>query len=103
MWRILTASLGAGTVSGHRMIDVIAGGGRRPGQQQVSVPGARCVARLPGTAYVPFTVAGAEIACWVRRHLAFSRCDARWTSPAGGRIDALPRSRQRRRGLVHGG
>jgi hypothetical protein len=30
MWRILTASLGAGTVSGHRMIDVIPGGGQRP-------------------------------------------------------------------------
>jgi hypothetical protein len=45
---------------------------QRPGQQEVSVPGARCVARLPGTAHVPFTVAGAEIACLVRRHLALS-------------------------------
>jgi hypothetical protein len=41
MWRILTASLGAGTVSGHRMIDVIPGGDQRPGQQDVSVPGQR--------------------------------------------------------------
>jgi hypothetical protein len=95
MWRILTASLGAGTVSGHRMIDVIPDGGQRPSQQDVIVPGARCVAWLPGSAHVPFT-AGAEIACLVRRHLALSRCDARWTSPVGGRIDGLPRSRQRR-------
>jgi hypothetical protein len=57
-------------VSGHRMIYVIPGGGQRPGQQGVSVPGARCVARLPGTAHVPLTVADAEIACLVRRHLA---------------------------------
>jgi hypothetical protein len=35
------------------------------------VPGARCVARLPGTAHVPFTV-GAGIACVVRGHLALS-------------------------------
>jgi len=47
MWRILTASLGAGRVSGHHMIGVIPGGAQRPGQQEVSVPGARCVARLP--------------------------------------------------------
>ena len=39
MGRILTASLGAGTVNGHRMIDVIPGGDQRPGQQDVSVPG----------------------------------------------------------------
>jgi hypothetical protein len=37
--RILTASLGAGPVSGHRMIDVIPGGDQRPGQQDMSVPG----------------------------------------------------------------
>jgi hypothetical protein len=54
------------------MIDVIPGGGQRPGQQDVSVPGARCVAWLPGTAHVPFCAAGAEIACLVRRHLALS-------------------------------
>jgi hypothetical protein len=36
------------------------------------VPGARCVARLPGTAHVPLTAADAEIACLVRRHLALS-------------------------------
>ena len=52
MWRILTASLGAGTVSGHRMIGVIPGGDQRPGQQDMSVPGARRVAQLPGTAQV---------------------------------------------------
>ena len=69
MWRILTASLGAGTVSGHRMIGVIPGGDQRPGQQDVSVPGARCGARLPGTAPVPSTVAGAGIACLVRGRL----------------------------------
>jgi hypothetical protein len=51
------------------MIDVIPGGDQRPGRQDMSVPGARCVARLPGTAHVPFCVAGAEIACLVRRHL----------------------------------
>jgi hypothetical protein len=45
---------------------------QRPGQQGVSVPGARCAARLPGTAHGPFTVAGAGIACLVRRHLALS-------------------------------
>jgi DNA-binding CsgD family transcriptional regulator len=39
IWRILTASLGAGRVSGHRMIDVIPGGDQRPGQQGGSVPG----------------------------------------------------------------
>lgn len=50
---ILTASLGAGTVSGHRMIGVIPGGDQRPGQQDMSVPGARRVARLPGTCGVP--------------------------------------------------
>ena len=55
MWRILTASLGVGRVSGHRMIGVIAGGDQRPGQQEVSVPGTGCVARLPGTGHVPFT------------------------------------------------
>jgi hypothetical protein len=59
-------------VSGHRMIDVIPDGGQGPGQQDVSVPGARCGARLPGTAHVPFTAAGAGIACLVRRHLALS-------------------------------
>jgi len=51
------------------MIDLIPGGDQRPGRQDMSVPGARCVARLPGTAHVPFCVAGAEIACLVRRHL----------------------------------
>jgi hypothetical protein len=70
IWRILTTSLGAGTVSGHRIIDVIPGGDQRPGQQDVSVPGARCVARLPGTAHGRLTVAGADIACLVRRHFA---------------------------------
>jgi hypothetical protein len=69
MWRILTASLGAGRVSGHRMIGVISGGDRRPGPQEVSVPGARCAARPPGTAHVPCTVAGAGIGWFVRRHL----------------------------------
>ena len=69
MWRILTASLGAGGVSGHRMIGVIPGGAQRPGQQEVSVPGAGCVARLPGTGHVPFTVAGAGIGWFVRWHL----------------------------------
>jgi hypothetical protein len=49
MWRILSASLGAGRVSGHRMIGVIPGGDQRPGQREVSVPVARCAARLPGT------------------------------------------------------
>jgi len=39
MGRILTASLGAGRVTGHRTIGVIAGGDQRPGQQEVSVPG----------------------------------------------------------------
>jgi hypothetical protein len=52
------------------MIDVIPGGGQRPAE--VSVPGARCVARLPGTGHVPFIVAGAGIARLVRRHLALS-------------------------------
>ena len=44
MWRILTDSLGAGTVSGHRMIGVIPGGDQRPGQQDMNVPGTRRVA-----------------------------------------------------------
>ena len=61
IWRILTASLGVGRVSGHRMIDVIPGGDQRPGQGGVSVPGAR----LPGTAHVPFCAVGAEIACFL--------------------------------------
>ena len=51
MGRILTASLGAGRVSGHRTIGVIPGGDQRPGQQDMSVPGARCGARRPGTAH----------------------------------------------------
>ena len=51
MWRILTASLGAGGMSGHRTIGVIPGGDQRPGQQDMSVPGARCGARRPGTAH----------------------------------------------------
>jgi hypothetical protein len=42
IWRILTASLGADGVSGHRIIGVIRGGDQRPGQQDMSVPGARC-------------------------------------------------------------
>jgi hypothetical protein len=66
MRRILTASLGVGRVSGHGTIGVIPGGDQRPGQQEMSVPAARCVARLPGTGHVPFTVAGAGIACLVR-------------------------------------
>ena len=106
MWRILTASLGAGRVSGHRTIGVIPGGDQRPGQQEVSVSGAGCVARLPGTAHVPFTV------CSLHRRRRQDRMvrtmaphrlrrDASRTSPAGGRIHAgLPRSHQRRRGLV---
>jgi len=65
MWRILTASLGAGRVSGHHMIGVIPGGDQRPGQQEVSVPGAGCVAWLSGTGHVPFTVAGAGIGWFV--------------------------------------
>jgi hypothetical protein len=69
--QFLTASLGAGRVSGHHMIDVIPAGDQRPGRQDVSVPGARYVARPPGTAHGPFIV-GAEIACSVRRHLALS-------------------------------
>jgi hypothetical protein len=69
MWRILTASLGVGRVSGHRMIGVIPDGDQRPGQQEVSVPGAECVAPLPGTPHVPFTVAGAGIGWFVRWHL----------------------------------
>ena len=53
------------------MIYVIPGGGQGPGQQEVSVPG-RVLGRLPGTAHVPFTVAGAGLACLVWRHLALS-------------------------------
>ena len=69
MGRILTASLGAGRVSGHRTIGVIPGGDQRPGQQEVSASGAGCVARLPGTAHVPFTVAGARIGWFARWRL----------------------------------
>jgi hypothetical protein len=36
--RILTASLGAGRVSGHRMIGVISGDDQRLDQEDVSVP-----------------------------------------------------------------
>jgi hypothetical protein len=50
MLRILTVSLGAGRVSGHRTIGVIPGGDQRPGQQDMTVPGVRCGARLPGMA-----------------------------------------------------
>jgi hypothetical protein len=39
MWRIFTSSFAAGTVSGHRMIDVIPGDGQRQGQENESVPG----------------------------------------------------------------
>jgi len=56
-------------VSGHRTIGVIPGGAQRPGQQEVSVPGARCGARLPGSAHVPFTLAGVWIGWFVRWHL----------------------------------
>lgn len=41
--RILTASLGAGRVSGHRMIGVISGDDRRLYQEDVSVPRAWCL------------------------------------------------------------
>ena len=34
------------------MIGVIPGGDQRPGQEDLSVPGARCAARLPGPARV---------------------------------------------------
>jgi hypothetical protein len=65
--------------------------------RDMSVPGARRVARLPGTAHVPFTVTGAETAYFVRRHLALSGVMLAGQAPVGGRIDAgLPRSHQRR-------
>jgi hypothetical protein len=81
------------------MIDVIPGGDQRPGQQDVIVPGARCVARPPATAPVPLTVADAEIACLVRAHLTAVGVMLARTSPAGGRIDAgLPPCHQRRCG-----
>jgi hypothetical protein len=47
------------------MIDVIRAVIRARGEEIVSVPGARLVARLPGPALVPLCVAGAEIACFV--------------------------------------
>ena len=53
MWRILSASLGAGRVSGHRMIGVIPDRDQRPGQQDMSMPWARSGARRPGTAHGP--------------------------------------------------
>jgi hypothetical protein len=70
------------------MIEVIPGGDQRPGPQDVSVPGVRCVARPPGPAPVSFPVAGVEIACLARPHLIVLRRDARRTSSVGGRIDA---------------
>jgi len=53
---ILTVSLGAGTVSGHRMIDVITGGGQRPGQQDLSVGSCACTSAA--TASSPAAQAG---------------------------------------------
>ena len=50
MWRILSASLGADRLSSHRMIGVIPDRDQRPGQQDMTVPGVRCGARLPGMA-----------------------------------------------------
>jgi hypothetical protein len=41
--RILTASLGVGRVSGHRMIGVISGDDERLCQEDVSVPRAWCL------------------------------------------------------------
>jgi hypothetical protein len=101
MWRILTASVGAGTVSGHRIIDVIPGGGQDPGQQEVSMPGTRYVARLPGTAPVPFWAAGAGTACLVRRHLAPSGVMlAGPARPAAGSVQACREAVSDGEGLV---
>ena len=69
MGRILTASLGAGRVSGHRTIGVIPGGDQRPGQQGVSVPGGAVRGAAAGNGAWSFTVAGAGIGWFVRRHL----------------------------------
>ena len=96
MWRILTASLGAGGVSGHRMIGVIPGGDQRPGQQEVSVPGARYVARLSGTAHVPCTVAGAGIGWFVRWHLTACGVMLAGQARLAPGSAGLPRSHQRR-------
>jgi hypothetical protein len=83
------------------MIDVIPGGDQRPGQQGVSVPGARRVARLPGTAPVPLTVVGAEIACLVRRHLALSGVMlAGPARPAAGSVQACREAVSDGEGLV---
>ena len=102
MWRILTASLGAGTVSGHRMIDVIPGGGQRPGQQDVSVRGARRVEGLPATAQGPFGVAGAETACFARRHLALSGVMlAGQVRVEGGPMQACDEAISDGKGMVH--
>src|SRR5215467_7850100 len=88
MGRILTASLGAGRVSGHRTIGAIPGGDQRPGQQDVSVPGGAVRGAAAGNGAWSFTVAGAGIG-WFRA-MAPNRLrrDARRTSPADGRIDA---------------
>jgi len=68
----------------------------------MSVPGARRVARLPGTAHVPFTVAGAKTAYFVRRHLALSGVMlAGQARLAGGSMQACHEAINDVEGLVH--
>jgi Bacterial regulatory proteins, luxR family len=55
------------------MIDVIPGGDQRPGQHDVSVPGARCAARLPRTAHVRFSGATNLTTPEIARQLSVSR------------------------------
>ena len=69
MWRILSASLGAGRVSGHRMIGVIPDRDQRPGQQEHehALGAERGAAAENGT--WSFTVVGAGFGWFVRWHL----------------------------------
>ena len=80
MGRILTASLGAGRVSGHRTIGAIPGGDQRPGQQDVSVPGGAVRGAAAGNGAWSFTVAGAGIGWFVRWHL--TACGVMLAGPA---------------------
>ena len=69
MWRILSASLGAGRVSGHRMIGVFPDRDQRPGQQEHehALGAERGAAAENGT--WSFTVVGAGFGWFVRWHL----------------------------------